>query len=150
VHRAVVCCTSHASARLAGLVDRRRDGVAPATNRTHELRISHPIVTGPASLAIGVANHSLHYNIGESTIYDAFPGWLREASYLIVVSTPLFVSSLHEMIHCGVAVILSAAVTKVFFDHAVVSVWCFFAAVLSLYLCVLFATLPGDRSGARG
>lgn len=28
-------------------------------------------------------------------------------------------------------------------DHAFASVWCFFAAALSLYLCMFFATLPG-------
>ena len=107
-----------------------------------------PIVVDPAWLALGVNHHSIHYNIAESPIFGVFPGVLWQALYLIVVSTPLFVSSLHKMVHCGVAVILSAAATHVFFDYAFASIWCFFAAALSLYLCVVFAGMSrGARAG---
>jgi uncharacterized protein DUF6629 len=100
-----------------------------------------PVVIDPAWLAIDISHHSIHYNITQSPLYNAFPDMLWQALYLIVVSTPLFVSSMHKMVHCGVAVIVSAAATHVFFDHAFASVWCFFAAALSLYLCVFFSTI---------
>ena len=109
-----------------------------------------PVVGDPAWLAIVVSHHSIHYNLSESPTFDLLPGAVWQALYLIVVSTPLFVSSVQKMVHCGVAVIVSAAATYVFFDHAFASVWCFFAAALSLYLCVLFATrqAPVSRPGA--
>ena len=36
----------------------------------------------------------------------------------------------------------SAAVAALFFRYAFASVWCLFAAVLSLYLCVVFRNVP--------
>jgi hypothetical protein len=105
-----------------------------------------PMIFDPARLAIGVHHHSIHYNIDQSPTFTIFPGALWQVLYLGVVSTPLFVSSSPKLVHCGVAVILSACATYVFFDHAFASVWCFFAAALSLYLCVVFSALPGHAS----
>ena len=101
-----------------------------------------PIVVDPTSLAVDVTHHSLYYNIDDSPVFRLIPNALWQAIYFAVVSTPLFVSSLRKMVHFGVAVILSAAATHVFFDHTFASVWCFFAAALSLYLCVLFFRIP--------
>jgi hypothetical protein len=109
-----------------------------------------PVVVDPAWLTIGVIRHSIHYNVGLSPIFDALPGALWQALYLLVVSTPLFVSSLHKLVHCGVAVIVSAAATHVFFDHAFASVWCFFAAALSLYLCVFFSAIAAPARREAG
>lgn len=96
----------------------------------------------PTGLAVIVHQHSLHYNIGSSPIFHAVPGLVWQAAYIAVVSTPLFVSSARKLVHAGVAVVVSAAVTHVFFDYAFASVWCFFSAALSLYLCVVFYRLP--------
>jgi len=106
-----------------------------------------PVVLAPSWLGVAARHHSLHYDLVSSPIFDAVPGVIWEALYLVVVSTPLLVSSVHKLVHCGVAVVVSAAVTYVFFDHAFASVWCFVAAALSLYLCVLFGA--SARSVAR-
>jgi hypothetical protein len=42
----------------------------------------------------------------------------------------------------------SAVLAAALFDYAFVSVWCFFAAALTGYLCVLFHRLPA-RATAR-
>jgi hypothetical protein len=97
-----------------------------------------PTVLAPAWLVISVENHSIHYNIDPSPIFHAVPGVVWQVAYIAVVSTPLFVVSEKKLIHAGVAVILSAAITRVFFDYAFASMWCLFAAALSLYLCVVF------------
>ena len=39
-------------------------------------------------------------------------------------------------------IVLSAAVSHLFFWYAWVSVWCFFAAMLSVYLCYSFYGMP--------
>jgi hypothetical protein len=41
-----------------------------------------------------------------------------------------------------VAIVLSASVSHVFFWYASASVWCFFAALLSIYLCFSFHGIP--------
>jgi len=119
---------------------------ATSTGIVLGLGLTLPVIVDPSWLAVDVSHHSLHYNIGRSPIFQMFPDVLWEAIYLVVVSTPLFASSVQKMVHAGVAVIVSAAATHVFFDHAFASVWCFFAAGLSIYLCVFFASLrPGLR-----
>lgn len=116
-----------------------------------------PLLLDPGWLAVQVSRHSIHYSLGRSPIFQIVPGELWQVLYLLVVAAPLFVSSAHKMVHLGVAVILSAAVSYVFFDHALASVWCFLAAVLSIYLCVIFADrdlahalLPDPRNAGPG
>jgi hypothetical protein len=54
-----------------------------------------------------------------------------EGFYLIAVLAPLFLSSRKPVNLFGVAAVVSLGVTYVFFRVAAVSVWCFFAALLS-------------------
>jgi hypothetical protein len=106
------------------------------------LALMLPILVDPHWLAIQVHVRSVHYNLGDSPIFGILPEWLWEALYVIVVATPLFVSSVRILVHCGVAVIVSAMATYVFFDHALASVWCFFSAALSLYLVLVISSRP--------
>lgn len=103
-----------------------------------------PVIVAPAWLTVQVSHHSIHYDIDRSPIFAALPDIVWKVLYLIVVATPLLVSSVQKMVHVGLALVISAAVAQVLFNHAFTSVWCFFAAALSLYLCVFFATLPGS------
>ena len=105
-----------------------------------------PLLIDPSWLVVDVERHSLHYNLGESPIFRVIPGLLWQALYFIVVSAPLFVSSERKLVNLGLAVILAAAVTHVFFNHTFATVWCFLAASLSLYLCVMFARVSPARS----
>lgn len=105
-----------------------------------------PTALAPSWLLVGVDHHSLRYNIDPSPIFHAIPGAVWQAGYIAAVATPLFVSSEHKLVHAGVAIVLSAAITRVFFDYAFASVWCFFAAALSLYVCFVFYTLRPRRA----
>ena len=106
------------------------------------LALMVPLLSAPSWLTIDVAGHSLHYNISGSPVFRIFPGLLWQALYFLVVATPLFVSSERKMVHVGLVVVLSAAVTHVFYDQAFASMWCFMAAALSLYLCTFHFGLP--------
>jgi hypothetical protein len=86
-------------------------------------------------------HHHLHYE------FD-FP---RTAKYLIgafsilyIMSTIItpFVSSIKKMKWLGIAFLASYLFAEIFFEGFVVSVWCFFAAILSI--AVLWMT-PGLR-----
>jgi hypothetical protein len=48
-----------------------------------------------------------------------------------VTVVPLFINANKRMLVLAVAILLSYAVTLIFYSQYVVSVWCFFAAVLS-------------------
>jgi hypothetical protein len=67
--------------------------------------------------------------------YDLnFPEALNPISgplYFVVTVLPPLMSSLRRVRLQGVAVVFAYVLAKEFFDHYVISVWCFFAAVVS-------------------
>lgn len=56
------------------------------------------------------------------------------AIYLAVTITPLFVSSIKKTHLLGVLMFLSCAITAIFFTQYLTSVWCFFAAIISVVI----------------
>lgn len=52
--------------------------------------------------------------------------------YLIVTLTPLFITTVRRMYILGILMFLSILVTVIFYIGNITSVWCFFAAVLSV------------------
>jgi hypothetical protein len=60
--------------------------------------------------------------------------------YLTVTLTPLFISSMKRMYLLGILMLLSCVVAVIFYTKFVTSVWCFFAAVISI---VIFWILRG-------
>lgn len=66
---------------------------------------------------------------------DNFPSTLVTAAFILYLSAtilPLFVSSVKRMRVFGVLIALSCLVTAVFFSVYLTSVWCFFAALISI------------------
>jgi hypothetical protein len=52
--------------------------------------------------------------------------------YFIAAVTPLFISSIKRTRLLGVLMFISSLVTAIFFFHYLTSVWCFFAAIMSV------------------
>ena len=61
-------------------------------------------------------------------------GVVRTILYVLIVIGPFFISSYKKMKAFGIGALISLAVTLVFFKGFMVSVWCFFAAVISLLI----------------
>jgi len=51
--------------------------------------------------------------------------------YLIATITPLFVSSIKRTHLMGILMFFSCLITAIFFTQYLLSVWCFFAALIS-------------------
>jgi hypothetical protein len=69
--------------------------------------------------------------------------------YFIAGITPLFVSSIRRMHLLGVLMFVSCLVTAVYFVQYLTSVWCFFAAIVSIVVFWILRS-PGDgREPAR-
>lgn len=81
-----------------------------------------------------IAQHSIKYTYTTTT--NVILGALHSLCYLIGVSGAFFSSSIYLARIIGVAGILSLAITLLFKWAAFVSVWCFFAAVLSVLVYV--------------
>ena len=59
--------------------------------------------------------------------------------YLIATLTPLFVSSVRKMWLMGLLMTISCLITGIFFREFLTSVWCFFAALISVVIYLIIA-----------
>lgn len=89
-----------------------------------------------------VVNHSINYDVVKSQLFQFVPLLLWDVIYIAIIASPLFASSNMKIIYLGVAIVFSAIVSYMVFWFAFASVWCFFSALLSLYLCFVFFNLP--------
>ncbi len=106
-----------------------------------------PLVAGPESLLhVRVAHHSIDYSFPDLAVNDVVSRPVLRLLYLGSVGTPLLLSTQGLGRLSGLGLGVSAVVSALLFDHAFVSVWCFFAAVLSAYLCCVFYALPAPAA----
>jgi hypothetical protein len=101
-----------------------------------------PLALNPDFLETRPMHHSLYYDMRKSPVFEWLPlGWWEIMYVAVVAATPIM-SRTTGFFLFGVALVLSAAVSHIFFWYASASVWCFFAAMLSLYLCFAFRGMP--------
>lgn len=101
-------------------------------------------------LRVEVIQRSLEYKT--ILIYEGFiDRSILRAVYAVIVIGSLLLSS-HRLIQVfGVLVMASLVLTYAFYAYAFISVWCFFAAVLSVYLAVILRREVSDlHARARG
>ncbi len=94
---------------------------------------------------------SIRYDISRGLAFALLPPLAWQLLYLGVVAAPFAVSSTKGYLGLGIALLLSAMVSHLFFRYAFVSVWCFFAALLSMVLCHFFwkMPMPGEDAAAN-
>lgn len=88
----------------------------------------------PEWMTVGIREHSISYRFSvpyRSAIHLPIK---PAAIYALVILVPLLFSSYRELRVFGWLAALFSVLTAQFYGYAYVSVWCFFAAVLSLYL----------------
>jgi hypothetical protein len=65
------------------------------------------------------------------------PDWIGAFSsllYIAAVILPPFISKLKYTSWLGLLLTISLIITKLFYDHYLISVWCFFGALLSVFI----------------
>jgi hypothetical protein len=111
-----------------------------------------PIFLDPAQLlTTEVFQHSIRYVPGHLPGYDAAPPWAWRLGYLLLTAAPLIIGctraqpngSTAVVNYVGAAAVLASfAACYYLYMEVFVSLWCFFAAVLSVLLCSIFYRLP--------
>jgi hypothetical protein len=101
------------------------------------------LLFNPGWLSVEVEEHAIVYNV--SSTYRA-PFELdipipASALYGLIILVPLLFSSHRHIRTFGVLVALSIALASAAYGYAFVSVWCFFAAVISLYFVFMIRRL---------
>ena len=96
-------------------------------------------------LGVTVVHHSIRYNPRGLPVFDILPHEFWDAAYGAFVLSPFLLASVEGRFAVfRLLLTVSVAVSFVAFREAFVSVWCFFAALLSSQLCYVFYKL--DRT----
>ncbi|MGM0579544.1 MAG: DUF6629 family protein [Bacteroidota bacterium] len=74
-----------------------------------------------------IVNHHISYSLDFPFQLSLLAGVIY---FMPTVFSP-FISSVKQMIYLGLSILISYLVTTVFFHEFIISIWCFFAAVLS-------------------
>jgi hypothetical protein len=85
-------------------------------------------------LSVSVREHSILYDFSVPYRSDIHIPITPMMLYGLLILLPLLASSHRRIKLFGVLVVISMALAAALYNKAFVSVWCFFAAVLSLYL----------------
>jgi hypothetical protein len=78
------------------------------------------------------------YHISYQQDYPVALGNYYGALYVIATIAPAFFSGIKRMWYLGAAILISYIITEIFYTDYIVSVWCFFASVISV---IVFAIM---------
>lgn len=99
-----------------------------------------PLLINPEWLAVSVKQHSIVYTV--KMLHDAYlPSGLDRSLYALIVLVPLIYSSHQHLRLFGGLVAMSLLFSVMIYEYAFVSVWCFFAAILSVSILRMMAKL---------
>jgi hypothetical protein len=85
------------------------------------------------------------YHIAYEQDYPIFLKYPAGIFYIIATIVPPFFSHIKRMWLLGLTVLISYIITTIFYDNYLVSVWCFFASVISI--AVYFIMLEIETAG---
>lgn len=92
-----------------------------------------PLLFNPDWLVVSVNHSSIDYQIRlifDNWLHGQIVVWI----YVVLILFPLFFSSLRSINRLGGLLAVSAFLTYFSFSYAFISVWCFFAALISGYV----------------
>ena len=97
-----------------------------------------PMLMHEVPFNIALVKQSLAYSMTRTALSQYF----YTASYALILLSSAFVSSNKEITRFALLALASFLISTTWFMYAFVSNWCFFAAVLSLYLVYIVSHLP--------
>ena len=99
-----------------------------------------PVLLFADWLMVSLIHHSISYEL--RLIFDGFvPRPLVRGVYVLIILMPLLLSSQRYIRYFGMIISMSVMVAVLLFEQTFISVWCFFAAFLSLYILYMFICL---------
>jgi len=92
-----------------------------------------PLLFNPEWLSVSIVKHSIDYEL--VFLSDAYVSQhVLAGLYAMMILIPLMLSSDRYHSVLGVMIFLSGIISLAFFDWVFISVWCYFAAIISLYI----------------
>ena len=103
-----------------------------------------PVLLHEDWLTVSLVQQSISYEA--TLIYDGYlPRIVVRVLYALIVMAALLISSDRYLRQFGLLIAVSVAVATAFFGYAFISVWCYFAAVLSLFIVYMVLRIDGDE-----
>jgi hypothetical protein len=97
-----------------------------------------PLLLGRVSFTTEVISRSISYTAHRAQVFND----LFVALYLMAVIPPFLIVNDFRLKIFGYLLMLSVIISEVYYRFAFDSVWCFFAAILSLYIAYVMYKLP--------
>ena len=86
-----------------------------------------------------ISSHHIKYDLDFPHVKHLL--WLTALFYFIPTVISAFVSSVKRMHLLGTAILLSCVITRLFTVHYFISIWCFFAAIISVLVLMIITGL---------
>jgi hypothetical protein len=103
-----------------------------------------PLLVQANWLTVELIQQSISYEA--RLVYDGYlPRIVVRALYAVIVLGALLFSSDRHLRTFGILIAISVAVATVFFGYAFISVWCYFAAALSLYIVYMIMRIEREQ-----
>jgi hypothetical protein len=97
-----------------------------------------PVLTGLIQMTTRIVRHSISYDVKVPAILQD----INAAIYLFIVIMPFFLVPNIRLRRFAMLMLVFALIASFFFFASAVSVWCFFAAILSLDIAYIINKLP--------
>ena len=97
-----------------------------------------PLLVGVIPFSTTIIKQSIHYATYHSTLLL----WIYSIGYIGMISMPLLLASSLTIRIFGLMVLLSSLICYWLYLYVFTSMWCFFAAVLSIYIAHIIIQLP--------
>lgn len=95
------------------------------------------------TITTGITSYHIDYTLN----YPVQLSWIASAVYVGVTILPPFISGNKKMPLLGILVLASFIVTEIYFPGYIISVWCYFAALISVV--VLYLVIDMNKSGSN-
>ena len=106
----------------------------------HGMLIYIPLWFRADWLTVELVRQSIDYKA--TLLYDEYiPRIIVRTFYALIILVPLLLASDRYIRIFGVILAISVAISTVFFSYAFISIWCYFAAVLSFYILIMILHL---------
>lgn len=108
------------------------------------------MLSHPEWMEVAVRGHSIAYRFSVPYRSNIHLPITPAALYALTILVPLLFSSHRQIRIFGLLAVLSSVLASQVYGHAYVSVWCFFAAALSLYLVHMIRDLAAGAESTKG
>jgi hypothetical protein len=91
-----------------------------------------------------IAGHHVQYRQGSPPLFR----WITDLAYPLAVVVPPLIASSRLTRLVGMLLVASLVLTKIFYFYYFASVWCFFAAIISVLVVLIVQAAPHARPRA--